>query len=100
MDYKIFFYFIIGTKTGTKVVLLHVIFHVDFLSLFLIIVIVGTQGDQYESLYGYWLGQDQEEFAKSLLSSQLLGWGSYLVRFIVLAIIAHSNLWDGISNNN
>jgi len=56
----------------------------------------GTLGDQYESLYGFWSAQERDEFAHSLVSSQLFGWGSYLVRLGVLALISPSNLWNAM----
>lgn len=54
------------------------------------------QGDLYESLYGFWTGQEREEFSKSLISSQLLGWASYLVRLAILILISHSYFWDEV----
>ena len=53
-------------------------------------------GDQYESLYGFWSAQEREEFDKGLVSSQVFGWGSYLVRLAALILVTPSNLWDGI----
>jgi hypothetical protein len=53
-------------------------------------------GDQYESLYGFWSAQEREEFYSGLVSSQLFGWGSYLVRLAALVLISPSNLWDDI----
>ena len=57
-------------------------------------------GDLYESLYGFWTAQEREEFDKGLVSSQLFGWGSYLVRLAALILISPSNLWDGIQKQS
>eukprot|EP00026_Physarum_polycephalum_P000175 Phypoly_transcript_00175.p1 GENE.Phypoly_transcript_00175~~Phypoly_transcript_00175.p1 ORF type:complete len:1332 (+),score=195.82 Phypoly_transcript_00175:2237-6232(+) len=70
-DYKVFLYFIMGSKQG-------------------------MHADQYESLYGFWSAQESEEFDNGLLSSQLFGWGSYLVRLAALIMISPSNLWDAM----
>ncbi len=62
----------------------------------IIIYDLGMQRGLYESLYGFWAAQEREEFFTSLLSSRFVGWASYAIRLVVLALVSHSILWDNI----